>query len=129
MWRRRYPPDSSIVHHILDWLGQLQQLNVVLPHSSLLLVSIHHMCNALAQVDFWNELLRKTPSLKKLDSIGREMEHCIRRADESFLNVLKISPSSITTLRQYAQFLMDVSAAGSSVLSFAYRRLQRIMIE
>jgi hypothetical protein len=60
-------------------------------------------------VEFWNELLHSVPSLKKLDSIGREMEHCIKKADESFTNILKISPNSLTTLRQYAQFLMDVS--------------------
>jgi hypothetical protein len=61
------------------------------------------------QVEFWNELLHSVPSLKKLDSIGREMEYCIKKADESFSNILKISPNSLTTLRQYAQFLMDVS--------------------
>ena len=73
----------------------------------------------LTQVEFWNELLRKVPSMKKLDSIGREMEHCIQRADECFLNVLKISPSSLTTLRQYAQFLLDVCATCAPTLCIA----------
>ncbi len=70
------------------------------------------------QAAFWSELLLRTPSLQRLDSIGADLHSSIRAAQQSFERLLTLNPSSSASLNRFAEFLSDVSSppAGSAVL-------------
>ena len=62
------------------------------------------------QVEFWRELSQECPSLAKLESLGDRIASSIQLADAGFVDILKLSPSSISTYRSYAKFLLEVRA-------------------
>lgn len=61
------------------------------------------------QSAFWEELSAIKPSLVKLDLIGKSFEEARNDANQSFAELLKLNPSSVTTMRKYAVFLDEVA--------------------
>ena len=62
------------------------------------------------QMEFWTELSQDHPSLSVLDKAGTEYERCVKGADRGFQTVLQLDPTSVSAMRGYAQFLIEVSA-------------------
>ncbi len=61
------------------------------------------------QLELWTELGLAVPSQSRLDSIGRKLRHAMAEADETFVHLLRMNPTSIPVMRRYAAFLRDVS--------------------
>ena len=61
------------------------------------------------QMEFWTELSQDHPSLSVLDKAGTEYERCVKVADRGFQTVLQLDPTSVSAMRGYAQFLIEVS--------------------
>ena len=48
------------------------------------------------------------PSLTRLDQVGAALQRSLLEATELFDHMLRLSPSSVTTIRAYAQFAEEV---------------------
>ncbi len=60
------------------------------------------------QAEFWKEMCHHQPSLMRLDSIGCEYDACIKKSEACFAQMFRLSPQSVTIMRKYAQFLLEV---------------------
>lgn len=60
------------------------------------------------QMEFWTELSQDHPSLSVLDKAGTEYERCVKGAERGFQTVLQLDPASVSAMRGYAQFLIEV---------------------
>lgn len=73
-------------------------------------------CNSLAllflsrdwQAEFWKEMSHHQPSLARLDTIGLEYDECIKKSEQCFALMLRLNPQSVSVMRRYAQFLLEV---------------------
>ena len=63
----------------------------------------------LLQADFWKELDSLEPSLLRLDSLGWDYDESSRTAEEAYKQMLQLNPQGISVMRQYAQFLVEVT--------------------
>jgi hypothetical protein len=59
---------------------------------------------------FWRELCESSPSLTTLDQLGADYDRCARGAEVGYLNVLRLDRNSVSALRGYAQFLIEVGS-------------------
>ena len=60
-------------------------------------------------MEFWCELSHSVPALRNLISIGRDAEELIDKADRIFKRLLALNPSSVQSLRLYANFLQSIA--------------------
>ncbi len=63
------------------------------------------------QADFWKELSSIEPSLSRLDALGCDFDLHSHSTDDAYKQMLRLMPQGVTVMRQYAQFLAEVSAA------------------
>jgi hypothetical protein len=73
------------------------------------------------QMEFWQELCQGYPSLSRLDSIGVDYENCVKRAERGFVTVLQLDSKSVSVMRKYAQFLIEVRGGLSPSLTAGLR--------
>ena len=60
-------------------------------------------------VEFWAELSLLRPDLGKLANISREIADSVSKAELAYVQLLRINPRSVTVLRGFAQFLLEVT--------------------
>lgn len=63
---------------------------------------------ATLQVQFWDELARDTPNISHLHAISSSMNAAIHKAEAGYQALLAINDQSVTALRGYAAFLLEV---------------------
>jgi hypothetical protein len=128
--------DPRVTPHLSDPHPALSELLVVSESWRILsprrlarcgLLSMRHDCAFLdfmmrRQMEFWQELCQGYPSLSRLDSIGVDYENCVKRAERGFVTVLQLDSKSVSVMRKYAQFLIEVRG-GLSPSSTAGLRL------
>ena len=68
----------------------------------------HELRARAKQVMFWSQLLEKRPSVVLLERISADISESTQQADEAYAALLRMNPRSLSTLRSFAQFLMDV---------------------
>ncbi|KAJ3240839.1 hypothetical protein HDU81_002692 [Chytriomyces hyalinus] len=76
----------------------------------------------IAMVQFWSELMKKNPSIHKLESYGSAITTAITVAQQSFIALIKISPNSPNIFRMYGSFvinILDDSKRGQDLLDHA----------
>ena len=61
------------------------------------------------QADFWTEMSKSQPAVAVLNSIGLEIETLSVKCEDNFQKQILLAPNSVQTLRNYAQFLMEVT--------------------
>ncbi|KAJ3017327.1 UNVERIFIED_CONTAM: hypothetical protein HDU68_011747 [Siphonaria sp. JEL0065] len=61
----------------------------------------------IAGVQFWSELMKRSPSFHKLQSHGAAISTAISLAQIHFTTLLKLSPDSPTVYRMYGRFLIN----------------------
>ncbi len=71
---------------------------------------VHVFFCVLMQAEFWKEMSHHQPSLTRLDSIGQEYDTCIKKSELCFTQMFRLNPQSVTVMRKYAQFLIEVSS-------------------
>jgi hypothetical protein len=59
-------------------------------------------------VEFWTELARKEPSYDKLHTSGLAVQLQIAEVDKCYAGLLEMNPSSVSVIREYADFLTQV---------------------
>ncbi|KAJ3028151.1 UNVERIFIED_CONTAM: hypothetical protein HDU68_002343 [Siphonaria sp. JEL0065] len=59
-------------------------------------------------VQFWAELMKKHPSIHKLETYGSAITSAITAARGSYLTLIKLSPNSPNVYRMYGAFLINV---------------------
>jgi hypothetical protein len=76
------------------------------------------------QSEFWGELASSHPAIEKLHATGQLIEDDLMQADKLFLKMLALNPSSVLTLRRYANFLGEVRDCQCFVLVTVVRALE-----
>ncbi|KAJ3247693.1 hypothetical protein HDU78_003499 [Chytriomyces hyalinus] len=62
----------------------------------------------IAMVQFWSELMKKRPSIHKLESYGSAITTAITIAQQSYIALIKISPNSPNIFRMYGSFVINI---------------------
>ncbi|KAI8610348.1 hypothetical protein BC830DRAFT_1146219 [Chytriomyces sp. MP71] len=62
----------------------------------------------LSMVQFWQELMKKNPSIRKLESHGSAITAAINEAQKSYLTLIQISPNSPSVFRSYGSFVINI---------------------
>jgi hypothetical protein len=58
---------------------------------------------------FWTELSSSTPSARRLDSFGAQLRRSTASACGAFDELLRLNPTSSSTMHHYAEFISQVS--------------------
>ena len=59
------------------------------------------------QVEFWQELSKEHPNLRRLEDLGGDIASSIQLADHCYEDILRLSPHSLPAIRAYAKFLLE----------------------
>jgi hypothetical protein len=59
------------------------------------------------QVEFWQELSKEHPNLRRLEDLGGDIASSIQLADYCYEDILRLSPHSLPAIRAYAKFLLE----------------------
>ena len=65
-------------------------------------------CGACCQLDFWIEILRPLPSLRRLSELGTEVSIATNKCIKCFTKLFMLCPDSPGVHRMYAKFLSEV---------------------
>lgn len=69
----------------------------------------------ILQAMFWNHIGDKRQSVEKTISSGFEVVRLLQSTEKAFKELLILNPRSVTLLRSYAQFLIDVANDQSEI--------------
>jgi PAS domain-containing protein len=58
---------------------------------------------------FWNTLSEKSPDLTRMQNIGLNINVALSGADSVFKELLVLAPQSVTAMRAYAEFLLELA--------------------
>jgi hypothetical protein len=77
-------------------------------HSDGVRLSESSGCLLCPQMMFWLEMCESSPSLTTLDQLGADYDRCARGAEAAYHSMLRLDRNSVSALRAYAQFLIEV---------------------
>ncbi|KAJ3063448.1 hypothetical protein HDU98_000762 [Podochytrium sp. JEL0797] len=63
---------------------------------------------AVSIIQFWSELMKRSPSIHKLEHYGSAITSAISSGRNSYLALIKLSPHSPNVFRMYGSFLMHI---------------------
>ncbi|KAJ3122745.1 hypothetical protein HK098_002504 [Nowakowskiella sp. JEL0407] len=61
-----------------------------------------------AIIKFWGELLRAHPDVSRLQKFGASFSFAVANAKENYMNMIRLSPESVTGYRLYGNFLTEI---------------------
>ncbi|KAI8587328.1 hypothetical protein BDZ88DRAFT_480019 [Geranomyces variabilis] len=97
-------------------------INVIAIGQSMRLAKKYERRAATAVLQFWAELRQKRPQLRRLQKHGRTITSAVSAAQEHFLALMQMSPTSPNPYRMYGSFLIHVvndRDAGQKLLDHA----------